>query len=289
MQLRRQSNRSRIITLGTLIVAALILFAAGNRGLLRPFTSLIMAPTSPVARLLNNTSEDVTSNEETLAYQDLVERNAELETTLAEIQVEIVRLREIEQDYYRLSDLLNYTAERPDESLVTGDVISSDTSSYLKWIIINKGARDGVEIGDPVISDLGLVGRVEDISANTSWVRLAIDPSSAIDGRLQNSRATGTVVGQFQGSMLMDFIPQEAVIEAGDLVVTSGLGGSFPANIVIGQVTTIQRETANPFQQAELRSTVNFNDLSIVSVITSFDAVDTSVFEQTIDEESQDQ
>ncbi len=289
MQLRRQRN-NRLIALVSLLAAALIIFVVGNRsGLLRPIRTLIMAPTSPIARVLNNGAESVTTEPDAATLQELQERNRQLERNLAEIQVEIVRLREIEQDYYRLSDILNYAAERPDESLVTGDVIAQDTSSYLKWVIINKGARDGVAIGDPVINELGLVGRVEEISANTSWVRLVIDPSSTVDGLVQNAQARGSVSGQIRSNLLMEFIPQEAVIETGDLVVTSGLGGTYPANIVLGQITTVIRETANPFQQAEMRPTVNFDDLQIVSVITNFEAIDTSVFDDTIEQQSEPQ
>lgn len=289
MQLRRQRN-NRLVGLVSLLAVTLTIFVVGNRsGLLRPIRTLIMAPASPVARLLNNTAEGVTTQEELASIQDLQERNRELERSLAELQVEIVRLREIEQDYYRLSDILNYSAERPDESLVTGDVIAQDTSSYLKWVIVNKGARDGVEVGDPVINELGLVGRVEEISANTSWVRLIIDPSSTVDGLIPNAEARGSVSGQVRGNLLMQFIPQEAVIEDGDLVVTSGLGGTYPANIVMGQVTTIIRETANPFQQTEMRPTVNFDDLQLVSIVTNFEAIDTSVFDDTIEAQSEPQ
>lgn len=288
MQFRSRQRNNRLVTLVSLLAVALIIFVIGNRsGLLRPIRTLVMTPTNPIARVLSNTAENVTSEEDLQSLQELQERNQQLERNLAQLQVEIVRLREIEQDYYRLSNILNYTAERPDESLVSGDVIAQDTSSYLKWVIINKGARDGVEVGDPVINELGLVGRVEEISANTSWVRLVIDPTSAVDGVLQEAQARGSVVGQVRGDLLMQFIPQEAVIENGDLVVTSGLGGSYPTNIVIGQVTTVIRETANPFQQAEMRPTVNFNDLQIVSIVTNFEAIDTSVFDDTIEAQSE--
>ena len=130
-------------------------------------------------------------------------------------------------------------------------------------------------------SDLWLVGRVEKVAANAAWIRLEIDQASAINAILQTSRAEGTVVGQLQGGLRMEYIPQQAQIEANDLVLTSGLGGDFPADIVIGQVTSVRRQQADLFQEAEIRPTVDFSSLKIVSVITSFKPVDISSFQQT--------
>jgi rod shape-determining protein MreC len=114
-------------------------------------------------------------------------------------------------------------------------------------------------------------------------VRLIIDQSSAVNARLQDARAEGTVFGQLQGTLLMDLIPQEALVEPDEMVLTSGLGGKFPAGIVIGQVTSVQRQPAELFQQAQMRPLVDFDHLEIVSVITSFEPIDTTIFE-TVEE-----
>lgn len=285
--MRRQNKR--LLTLGLLMIVAVGLIALGGRsGLLRPLTSVIMTPLVPVARLLTDGTEAVTApSQEALDYETLRQRNLELERIVAEMQVEIVRLREIEQDYYRLSELVDYAASRPDQNLVTANVIARDASGYLRWIIIDRGARDGIQIGNPVISELGLVGRVEDIAYDAAWVRLIIDQASAVNARLQNSRAEGIVSGQLQGGLRMEYIPQEELVEVGDLVLTSGLGGTFPANLVIGQITSVRRQQAALFQEAEVRSTVDFTHLQIVSVITSFQPIDTSVFDETIQSQSQ--
>ncbi len=278
----RRENR-RLLTLGLLLIAAILVIAVGERqsAVLRPLVSVAMAPLAPLTHLFTSgTDAAVALVEEPEDYATLQQRTRELERAVAELQVEIVRLREIEQDYYRLSQLVNYISERTDQNLITADVIAHDTSSYLRWIIINRGARDGVQVGNPVINELGLVGRVEKIAANAAWIRLAIDPQSAIDARLQTARAEGTVFGQLQGSLRMDYIVQQAQIEPGDLVLTSGLGGTFPANIVIGQVTSVRRQQGEPFQQAEVRPTVDFGNLKIVSVITSFEPVDLTVFQE---------
>lgn len=280
---RKRRPSKRLLTFGILIITALGLIVIGSRmGLLRSVTSIAMMPISPIARLLSGGADAAAGlTGEQLDYATLQKREREMERTVARLQVEIVRLREIEQDYYRLSGLLDYKSAHRDQDLVTADVIARDTSGYLRWIIINRGARDGIRTGNPVISTLGLVGRAEDVAANTTWVRLIIDQSSAVNARLQNAQAEGTVLGQLQGGLLMDLIPQEALVEQGDMVLTSGLGGNFPAGIVIGQVISVQRQPAELFQQAQLRPMVDFARLEIVSVITSFEPIDISIFQNT--------
>jgi len=283
---QNQRNRQRLITLAILVVAGVVLVTAGAQsGVLRPVFNLVLAPLSPVARLLNLSTESIINppEETTLTQQELIEQNREYERIIAQMQVELVELREIATDYDRLAQIVDYKTRHPTQNLVTADVIARDTSSYLRWIIINRGTRDGIQTGNPVITDLGLVGRVERVTANEAWIRLVNDPASAIDARLQTARAPGTIIGELQGTLRMENIPQSAVVESGDLVLTSGLGGTFPPDIVIGQVTTVTKRQAQLFQQAEVRPTVDFNNLDIVSVITSFEAVDTSVFDEAIE------
>jgi len=280
--MRRESRR--LLTFGVLLLLTLGLLGLGSRlSIIRPLISAVTLPLSPIARLLTGGTETIAGLSTPEEDPEVLKaRNRELEKTVAEMQVEIVRLREIERDYYRLSGLVNYTTQHPDENIVTANVISRDTSSYLRWIIINRGARDGIKVGNPVISDLGLVGRVEKVAANLSWIRLANDPASLINARTQESRAEGIVTGLLQGGLRMDKIPQTQLMDVGDLVLTSGLGGMFPADIVIGQVTNVSKPPAELFQTAEVRPTVDYNNLDIVSVITAFIPVDTSVFDEQI-------
>lgn len=277
-----KAQRNRLLTLGALILLALFVFLGGIRSGF--IGSVLMWPLGPIAGLFNGGAQGV-QNAINAPDQDpatLLKRNDELEHTVASLEVEVVRLREIEQDYKRLSSIVNYASDHPDQTLVTADVVALSTTGYQRWVIINRGARDGIQKGNPVITDLGLVGRVEDVAANESWVRLAVDPGSTINARLQTSRGEGAVSGQLQGGLLMDLIAQDVSIGTGDLVLTSGLGGNFPSGIVIGQVTNVHRQAAALFQQAEVRPTVDFNKLEVVSVITGFTPIDVNQFKNDI-------
>jgi rod shape-determining protein MreC len=193
----------------------------------------------------------------------------------------LVELREIESDYQRLSELLDYTSLSQDQDFVTADIIDSDQSGQLRTISINRGTRDGITIGMPVVTQQGLVGRILNVSANASRVLLITDPTSAVSARLQSSRAPGTVIGQLSGNMRLTFIPVDATVNEGDLVITSGLGGNFPPDLVIGQVTSVRQFQFELFQEAQIRSLNNFDTLEFVLVVTSFRPIDLSSLEAT--------
>ncbi len=211
--------------------------------------------------------------------QELQERNAELEEALALFQAELVELREIASDYQRLAELIDYVSSVQNQETVAAEVIGFDQNSLLRTIVINRGTRDGIARGMPVVTRQGLVGRVINVFATSSRVLLVIDPSSAVSARLQTTRAQGSVVGLLTGNLRMIMIPLDAEVQEGDLAITSGLGGNFPPDIPIGQVTSKRQFEFELNQTAEILSLVDFATLEFVLVITSFQPVDFSAIE----------
>jgi rod shape-determining protein MreC len=263
-----------------LICASLIL--ASRSGLLAPVEGLLATPLNALSGFFNRIALSVSQSINRPAdIESLRKRNAELEEALAKTQSELIELREIASDYQRLSDLLRYTAGVRNQQFIAAEVIGQDENPQLRTIAINRGARDGLSVGMPVVTRQGLVGRVLNVSANAARVLLVTDPSSAVSARLQTTRAEGSVLGQLSGNLRMTFIPLNATVQEGDLVITSGLGGNFPSGLVIGQVTSKNQLDARGFQEAELRSLNNFDTLEIVLVITNFQPADLSVFENT--------
>ena len=278
-----RSNRVLYLTVSLLLCAALII--TSQLGLLGPLESLASIPLNVLSGVFNRIALSFTDGITDVAeLQSLRQRNADLEEALAQFQGELVELREISSDYQRLADLLNYTTQAAEQEFLAADVISIDQSGFLRTITLNRGTRDGVGIGMPVVTDQGLVGRITEVSANASRVLLVSDQSSAISARLQTSRVEGSVIGQLSGVLRMTFIPIGEDIQVGDLVLTSGLGGNFPPDVVIGQVTSKLQLEFETFQEAEVRSLINFDTLEIVLIVTNFQPVDLSVFEDTGDD-----
>jgi rod shape-determining protein MreC len=115
-----------------------------------------------------------------------------------------------------------------------------------------------------------LVGRVAETGLHTSKVQLITDPGSNVAAMLQQSRATGLVVGQPDGSLRMLYIPQEDTVQVGDVVLTSGLGGAFPRGLVLGQVSQVVKQDFALFQEAVIHPAVDYRRVELTLVITSF-------------------
>jgi rod shape-determining protein MreC len=114
------------------------------------------------------------------------------------------------------------------------------------------------------------------VDALAARVQLITDPASSIDSKLKQSDADGVLFGQLTGDISMQMIPQAAKVEVGDVVLTSGLGGKYPANLIIGQVTGVRKRDYDIFQTASVQPSVDFARLSAVLVITNFRPVDIS-------------
>lgn len=278
----RTWRSNRILLLGVCLLVGLGLIMTSRAGLLTPVEGIAAAPLNFISSIFSRIGLGFTRSVEDWSEIDtLRQRNADLEDALARLTSEVTDLREIASDYQRLADLLEYTTNAQNQNVVAADVISPfDPNPQLRTIVINKGTRDGIVLGMPVVTQQGLVGRILDVSANAARVLLITDPSSAVSGRLQTTRAEGSVVGQLTGNLRMTFIPLDEQVQVGDLVVTSGLGGNFPPNIVIGQVVSNLKQEFELSQSAEVRSLIDFDTLEIVLVVTSFQPVDLSVFEE---------
>lgn len=250
-------------------------------GLLSPVEGVIATPLNAVSGAFSQLSVSLNQAVDDLNNMGrLRDRVAELEEQLARQQVELIQLREVASDYNRLTGLLAYTSNIDNQEFVTADVIAVDQSSIARSIIINRGTRDGVAVGMPVTTDLGLVGRIIQVSSNAAQVQLINDENSSVSARLQTTRAEGSIIGQASGVLRMTFIDLDEDIVENDLVVTSGLGGNFPPDLVIGQVTSIRQFEFELFQEAEVRSLVDFDTLEFVLVITSFQPIDLSIFDE---------
>ncbi len=276
-----RSNRKVFLVVCLIIAAGLIL--GSQLGVFRSVEGIASVPLNFVSGVFNRITFALSGSVGNLAdIETLQKRNADLEEALVQFQSELVDLREIASDYQRLADLLDYTSTTQNEEFVTANVIANaDPNSFLRTIVIDRGVRDGIAVGMPVVTKQGLVGRIYKVTANASQVLLLTDPSSSISGRLQTTRAEGSVSGELSGDLRMTLIPLNESVQEGDLVITSGLGGNLPPDIVVGQVTSVQRSEFELYQQAVVRSLNNFDTLEIVLVVTNFQPVDLSVFENS--------
>jgi rod shape-determining protein MreC len=204
----------------------------------------------------------------------LRQRNAELEAEVSELQAQVIQLQQRVGETEILAALVDFSRTNPENTYKAAAVIGRDPSPFLHFVIINRGSNDGILRGMPVVTNQGLVGRVDAVIADAARVQLITDPASNVNVRLQNADTEASLVGSVTGDITLDLIPQETAVEAGDLVLTSGLGGGYPPDLIVGQVINIRTRDFDLFQQATVQPVVDFNRLQIVLVIVNFTPVD---------------
>jgi rod shape-determining protein MreC len=204
----------------------------------------------------------------------LRQRNAELEGEVAELQAQVIQLQQEVGETEILAALVDFSRARSENSYKAAAVIGRDPSPFLHYVIINVGSNDGILRGMPVVTNQGLIGRVESVIADAARVQLITDPASSVNVRLQNAETEASLVGSVTGDMTLELIPQDINVQPGDLVLTSGLGGGYPPDLIIGQVVNVRSRDFDLFQQATVQPVVDFNRLEIVLVIINFKPVD---------------
>jgi rod shape-determining protein MreC len=206
----------------------------------------------------------------------LRDQNSELQNEVANLQAQVIQLQQRVGETQVLAALVDFAQARTENTYKGAAVIGRDPSPFLHYVIINVGSNDGILRGMPVVTNQGLVGRVDAVIADAARVQLITDPASRVNVRLQNAEEEASLIGSVTGDIELELIPQDAVVETGDLVLTSGLGGGYPPDLIVGQIVNIRSRDFDLFQRATVQPVVDFNRLPIVLVIINFKPVDIS-------------
>lgn len=216
-----------------------------------------------------------------------------LQQQLAALSAENVRLREFQAELRQMRLLNEFAATNPALDFVGADVIglsspecagqpaagpqvgicaaviAGDPSPYARFVTINAGRNAGIVPGMPVIGGGGvLVGRIgRNVGPTSAQVQLINDPSSFINVQLVGSRATGTVAGQSDGTLRLQNVLQTEVVQPGDLIVTSGLGGGLPPGLTVGQVDTLISKDLETLKEATVRPGADVGRLEFVLIL----------------------
>jgi rod shape-determining protein MreC len=184
--------------------------------------------------------------------RQLREQNVAYREEIDRLQAEMVGLRELELENQDLRNLLGLRQQAPPGEMIAVRVVARDPLPFAQVLVIDGGSEQGLREDLPVLTWRGLVGRVIEVQPTSARVLLVTDANSSISGRIQNpdSRATGVIRGRNDQWLLMQYLPQQEQVQTGDLVITSGLGGVFPAGLPIGKIAQVRRRDQDLFQEA---------------------------------------
>ncbi len=178
---------------------------------------------------------------------NLLTENDSLKQQHIHLKAQIQKLQALEAENQELRELLQSVGQEK-ESFSEARLINANIDPFRQQILLNKGKQQGVEIGQPVIDAEGLVGVVLSVTSNISRVLLLTDAGFAVPVQSVRSGERAIATGSGSGGELrLNYVPRTADFVEGDQLVTSGLGGRFPAGYPVGVITSIQHDPSTRF------------------------------------------
>lgn len=215
-----------------------------------PFTEVLSSPVNAIQTIGRSINE--------LFY--LHEENLYLEREITKLRHETLLTKQIESENERLKELLNYVGVQK-ISFVTARVVTDSSGPFLRSIMINAGAVDGIRKGNAVMSDKGLIGRVIEVGEGSSRVLLVTDINSRLPVVMEKSRERAMVAGNNSEALDVMYLPRESKTKAGELAITSGDGKFFPSGLPVGAIY-MEKD-----QQLKLLPLTDWSRLEYVSVV----------------------
>ena len=177
----------------------------------------------------------------------LIAENARLREKQFLLDTRLAKLADLEAENRRLRNLLDSSA-KVGERVLVAELLSVDMDPYSRRIVLNKGSRDGVKVGQSLIDSNGVMGQVVHVAPFSSNALLITDPGHALPVQNHRSGLRSLAVGTGPVNQLeLAHLPNNADVRIGDVLVTSGLGGRFPAGYPVGRIVGIQRNRGRPF------------------------------------------
>ena len=255
-------------------IFALSFYTAGRAGL---FANAINTLSAPLRSGISGISAWV---EERYAYaytyDALLEENEQLKARIAALEEQARTGEAASRENERLYQLLGLREKRRDFVFESAMVVARAASNWEATITLSKGETHGISAGNCVVDPNGiLVGVVTEIGFNWCTVSLLTDSSIEIGGKLARNDVVAILEGDFalmtEAKLKLSFLPEDADLLAGDQVVTSGRGGVYPSDLVVGHVESVLTEPDGVSRYAVVMPAVNFSELKQVFVITAFD------------------
>ena len=180
----------------------------------------------------------------------LIDENRGLRLAQIKLASQMQRYAALEAENRRIRDILHASARLTDASALA-DIIAANQDPYRQQVTLNKGAKDGVYRGQAVVDAWGVLGQVVQVNPTTSVALLLTDPDHGIPVEITRSGLQTIALGQGSDQPLrMPFLPANADVQKGDLVVSSSLGGRFPAGYPVGRIDSIDHTPGGHFKEA---------------------------------------
>lgn len=276
--LANRAARRKIVTYVGLVVASLLLLTVSSNPFVRDLQHGVAFAFKPIQVAVDGIASDIRSIATTIAEIDqLRQDNAALKAENVSLQALSRSAQELRRENELLTGLLQLRNGLQYETRAV-TVIARESSEARRAIVIDRGADDGIKVGQVVITSGGaLAGRVVDVGSNFAHVVLISDSTSTVIGQLLSTAMTGKVIGQLGGALVMQDVDAATTITLGEEVFTAGieLGGGirspYPKGLLIGRVVDVKRDTNEVVQTLFLEPAAPLDRLEFLLVITDYE------------------
>ncbi|MEA5039051.1 MAG: rod shape-determining protein MreC [Clostridiaceae bacterium] len=262
-----------------LVCGSIMLYAAAHKGSPTPLTNLLGAVVTPIEKGFSKVVDGVTGVFR--YFYDYDRLKAENE----ELRARIAKYEELETQFYAavnenadLRAAANIRAKHKDFEMELCNVVSAVGSGFQSSFTIDKGTLSGIESGDCVITEQGLVGYISETGLNYAQVVTVLNMDFTVSATNRRTREVMVAGGDFalagDGLLKASYLKNDDDIQAGDVILTNGAGGNYPKDLIIGTVETFAVEPHGISSYATIKPAVDFDSLSAVLVIKDFTIVE---------------
>ncbi|MBQ9993631.1 MAG: rod shape-determining protein MreC, partial [Clostridia bacterium] len=271
-----KSKGFKLLLIAIVVVLGIMLYSASTSGHQNFITAVTSFITTPIQKLSAMISGGVGDFGDSFTDIETIQaENALLLQKVRELTSQMVDYEEVKQENERLKKLLDIKEDNEDFKFAAATVISRDASDEFYGFIIDKGSLHGVEFLDPVITEDGLVGYVSQLGPISSKVTTIFSPSTDVGAIDRRTLDGGVLSGDSElaknGFTKLSYLQRDCDVTAGDIIVTSGLGGIYPKNLIIGEVSEIKAESQDISLYAVITPLADITACTDVYVITYFD------------------
>ncbi|MBQ4465693.1 MAG: rod shape-determining protein MreC [Oscillospiraceae bacterium] len=272
-----KSTRFKVILFILALLVGIMIYAVSVGGYTLSAVSLFRTITAPFQRLSNSMSERV---EHSLnVYRDAeihYEQNKALKQEVAELQKQLADYEETRRHLEELQEFVGIKEEYKDLVLSAPcEVVSYVTNDPFGAFMIGQGSADGIELYDPVVTDLGLVGVITEVGDHTSKVTTILSPEVSVAVYCSTTPDHGVVTGSvslaMEGLCRLQYLEKDSRIRKDKVILTSGENGLFPKGYVVGYVRDVQVDESGLNTMASIEPAAEISDLSMVIVIKDFE------------------
>jgi len=275
-----RQNGIILLAIALLLSVLLGVGSAVMGGSADPFSNVVNTVTAPVRGGISaviNWAEGVYTY--VFRYDELNRELADLRAQVADLEEQVRQGQEASRENEQLRDLLGLQAKRRDFVFESARVSAHSTSNWESTLTLSKGTSAGVETGDCVVTETGvLVGVVTEVGLNWCTVSTILNTDIELGGLVARTYAAGILEGDFalmnEGKLKLSYLPDDAQLVSGDEVLTSGKGDVYPSGLVVGQVESVFTDPSGMSRYAVILPKADLDSLIEVFIIKDFDIVE---------------